>query len=533
MATLSLRFPGRRYHATPWGSHVNEGQIEWPPSPWRLVRALIATGYEKLGWEGSRPPEDAVGLIEALCHEPPTYHLPGASAAHSRHYMPTARLKNGREETTLVFDTWANVSDELLVCWPVELSPEQTSLLRSLAAHLGYVGRAESWVEAVLLECDPSPHVCDVRPGEFRDCPGQGWEQVALPVPLPADEYIAWRTTVVEEALQAAGLDWQKSSLSKTEKRTLEQTSAAFPPDLTACLQASTAWLRAEGWSQPPGSRRLLYWRPRLSLDVTQLTDVARPVAAPVEFALLAITVPSANDQVLPHVSRVLPQGELLHRALVSHAVKLGGHSPVITGCDVHGEPLRLPHQHAHLLHLDLDDDYHIDHVLVWAPMGLDAQAQGALRATRRTYMKGGSSALRVAIVATGGKELLGALAPQLGPGLVCLAPPAGARVWRSVTPFVPPRFLKKNGKNNLEGQITSELVSRGLPAPVHVEALGPAHDDSARRARHAVRRRSRGPQPPVDASFMLQMEFAEAVSGPIVLGYGSHLGLGLFAALE
>jgi len=43
MPLIELRFPAGRYHATPWGSHVNEGAVEWPPSPWRLLRALIAT----------------------------------------------------------------------------------------------------------------------------------------------------------------------------------------------------------------------------------------------------------------------------------------------------------------------------------------------------------------------------------------------------------------------------------------------------------------------------------------------------------
>ena len=40
--TLKLTFPAGRYHATPWGRHVNEGVPEWPPSPWRLLRALVA-----------------------------------------------------------------------------------------------------------------------------------------------------------------------------------------------------------------------------------------------------------------------------------------------------------------------------------------------------------------------------------------------------------------------------------------------------------------------------------------------------------
>ena len=43
MIALSVRFIAGRYHATPWGHHVNEGLIEWPPSPWRILRALLAS----------------------------------------------------------------------------------------------------------------------------------------------------------------------------------------------------------------------------------------------------------------------------------------------------------------------------------------------------------------------------------------------------------------------------------------------------------------------------------------------------------
>ena len=38
--TLVLTFPWGRYHANPWGRHVNEGAVELPPSPWRLLRAV-------------------------------------------------------------------------------------------------------------------------------------------------------------------------------------------------------------------------------------------------------------------------------------------------------------------------------------------------------------------------------------------------------------------------------------------------------------------------------------------------------------
>ncbi len=31
MIEIAFRFTAGRYHATPWGRHVNEGVPEWPP----------------------------------------------------------------------------------------------------------------------------------------------------------------------------------------------------------------------------------------------------------------------------------------------------------------------------------------------------------------------------------------------------------------------------------------------------------------------------------------------------------------------
>ena len=70
MPTLSIRFPAGRYHATPWGHHVNEGLIEWPPSPWRLLRALLSVGYTSGLWDGNGPAAEAKTLIgRASCRE--------------------------------------------------------------------------------------------------------------------------------------------------------------------------------------------------------------------------------------------------------------------------------------------------------------------------------------------------------------------------------------------------------------------------------------------------------------------------------
>src|SRR5437588_5734085 len=95
--TLKLTFPAGRYHATPWGRHVNEGVPEWPPSPWRLLRALVAT------WQRKCPDlsEAAVSQVLRQLLPPPLFYLPPARVAHTRHYMPWE--KKGPADRTLVF----------------------------------------------------------------------------------------------------------------------------------------------------------------------------------------------------------------------------------------------------------------------------------------------------------------------------------------------------------------------------------------------------------------------------------------------
>ena len=160
--SLAFRFPAGRYHATPFGHHVNEGLIEWPPSPWRLLRALISIGYTSGAWNGDGPPDVARSLIENLASELPHYRLPPAVGAHSRHYMPIGVLdpKTKIEKTTLVFDTWARVEDqELVATWrDVILGDAERSMLVGLTERLNYLGRSESWVEGRVLGAhEPAP----------------------------------------------------------------------------------------------------------------------------------------------------------------------------------------------------------------------------------------------------------------------------------------------------------------------------------------------------------------------------------------
>jgi CRISPR-associated protein Csb2 len=428
MATLVLRFPGGRYHATPSGHHVNEGLVEWPPSPWRIVRALIACGYSTQHWE--QLPVEGRRLVEALSSALPEYRLPRASLGHSRHYMPIGRLDSGREKTTLVLD------------------------------------------------------------GELKHSPGK-------------------RPT-------------------KAQQRKIDEIESAYPLDLIDCLQRDTAWWKERKWSQAPGTQSVLYWRESQALEVGSPSSTRVSRAPRAEMMLLALTTPSGSKSGLPSVVRTLPQAELLHKALVSKLGFVGEPCPELVGRDERGERLK-GHAHAHILPLDLDGDGQLDHVVVFAPMGLGARAQRAVRGVRRTFMKGGIGELQVAIAGVGALSDLRAIGARLADAVEkLLGPTDGARSWVSATPLVPPRHVKKRGRSSLRAQVEAELRVRGFPSP-KVEVLERTGETLA--LRHFVRRRQRGPQPPIDAGFAIRLHFDTPVVGPICLGYASHFGLGRFSA--
>lgn len=105
--------------------------------------------------------------------------------------------------------------------------------------------------------------------------------------------------------------------------------------------------------------------------------------------------------------------------------------------------------------------------------MGLGAEAQAAIRVARKTFTKGGIESLRLAPAATGDLCDLVRLPGRYGQRIASIA--GSAEIWESVTPFVPPRYIKANGRNTLEGQIRAELRSRGLPEPAKIQLIGPS----------------------------------------------------------
>jgi CRISPR-associated protein Csb2 len=518
MLHIKFRFPGGRYHATPWGHHVNEGLVEWPPSPWRLARAFIATAFSKLDLPDPVPENHPLRrLTAALSGALPSYSLPPASGTHSRHYMPLAVLDKGKEKTTMVLDTCAAVGDgELVVAWPVDLDEECLALLQDILGRMSYLGRAESWVEAERLPSG-QPFTPNCTPDDGSPVP-RGQEQYSLLASVPSAEYAAWFEMQCVEVLQDLPAPTEGKIISAAQAKARDKALAPFPPDAFACLLCDSVWLQSHGWSQPPGSRRVLYRRPADALQVARpAVQARRSQCQPVEAVLLALAS-NHKRSVLPLFSRCLPQAEMLHRALV----RLCG-EPVFTGCDDAGQPLS-GHRHMHVLPLSIDHPGHLDHILLWAPMGIPDAAQQTLGDLRHLWTKGQDVPLFVSEVGRGSLAGFANLAGDL------ITP---SKVWESRTPFVPPRFVKKTGANTMEGQIQAELVSRNLPKAEEIAVWSRDEWEQHKFHQFVRTRRSQAKAPPRDFALGIRLTFATTISGPLCLGYASHFGLGLFAAVH
>lgn len=493
MLTLALGFPAGRYHATGWDHHANEGTVEWPPSPWRIIRALVAAAYKL--W----PVVDELALqalIEPLL-APPSYRVPAAGTGHTRHYMPT----DDAGKPVKVFDAFVTPVSELIVHWRrVELGPDARALLERLLAALTYLGRAESWVEGRIVDGDPGELNCVCDDSEHSN--------LALHALIHPSEYAAWRDGFV-----AAQQD-----LPRKERRTL-------PTTWWDVIHTRTDQLFRDGWSSPPGVRRARYrWTPLTSPRPTRAATSRRhPTLARFECA----------SAVLPGLTQAVMFGDKVRTALMSHS---DAH-PVFSGRSPDGA-IRTDHGHAYFAPSDDDGDGRIDHVVVHAREGFDDAAVRALQRLRKVWGHGGHD-VSLTLVALGHAEDFGGLRRDHERGLsAVLGPPGGAKVWVSHTPFVPSRHRKHRQGAVRElpaDQVRAHLAYVGITAAVAIEPISARELDLPRAAewyRFQTRRPSGHGARGDHRGYGFRLKFAEPVRGPIAIGYAAHYGLGLFIAV-
>lgn len=525
MIFLKLDFPAGRWHATAWGSHVNEGVPEWPPCSWRLCRALLAAWH----WKHQRRDESALrSLLDKLAAQSPDYFLPDATAAHTRHYMPV--IAGPKETKTKVFDTFVHVAanQNLWIRWNVELNPDERALLATLLESLNYMGRAESLVN-VSLEPNLAP---DVRT--------EGW---TVPAEKSRLKDNGEPVRLLQPQLPAMYSEWaaaQNASGDKTTKS--KKKSSALPESLFDALQLDTADWKKEGWNLPPGARWVEYLRPR---DCFKIAPHAKPFAKRNHLPKVARF--AIVSKVPPSITQSLSLAERFHQALCK--IVDGKNSPYLTGQE-NGKPLQ-GNQHVYFLP-ECDQHGYVTHMTLHAPGGFDEAACRAFGKLRKVWGMEGFD-VKIVLLATGQPEDFFIASPYFHK----------SKTWISVTPFIPVRHPKAThsgiakadeAKHNLqigspphdcwrllellasELGVTTELSIANVSFVNQQAKIGtrikvglrdiPCLDfQRNRRTGAGTRAGNRG--------YSLRLEFKQEVALPFGLGYGAHFGLGLFAPIS
>jgi CRISPR-associated protein Csb2 len=529
--SVALSFPGGRFHATPWGHHVNEALPEWPPSPWRFLRALVAVWKRKLSKRLGLPAVEPV--LSELAKSRPAFLLPPATLGHTRHYMPLDSTDDSKR--TKVFDAFVSLPHdaEVVFHWPnANLTDEGKQTLSLMLSQLGYFGRAESWCAARLLR--------DFDATRLNCAPGAAAGQEAVRV-LAADPG-SWN-------------GW-----SFTDRKIV-------PPDPRWNLLAETADLHLERWSDPPGSRWVTYSRPT---DCFAPRPARRPVSpgdAKTDFLAARFVLDVAEGRrPLPLVTETLPLAEEVRRQLGreygrvvrgrNEGVEFAKDdprlsSPMLHGKDENGDPAR-SHDHAFYLPGDEDRDGRIDHITVYAAGRFSRDDVSALDRLRSLAF-GKEAEAEAGDSGTRGRRpthrllLTGLFGRGDATRMIAASP---AAVWVSATPYIAFRHLKRRGKKRDNREfippeampefmvhvLGEDLKQRGdlahLPRPVIEYLHDPLAANLGWRYRSLQFRRARNR--PGDDGYSrpfgaFRLTFPEPVRGPICLGYACHFGMGTF----
>ena len=471
MTAIRLNFPGGRYHATPWGRHVNEGVVEWPPSPYRLLRALYDVWKRKCF---TLEEDDIRAVLQALAETPPRFVLPSAVATHTRSYL-SANSKDPTDKN-LVFDAFLALErpHQCYIWWPhLDLSQNEQSTLRLLLHNLNYLGRSESWVQAELWQGGLAG-----RSEAFAsDKADQNHTLEPVACPLPKSEY-------------------------QGERAWLE------------ALTFSTANQLKERVSSPPLLRHVNYAVPTNAISVDPHPRILRKHSK-VYAVLLGL-----DATVLPLVTSTMEIAEQLRVRLMGAHKKRLNHdaskvSSLFSGKTSDGQK-RLDHGHVYILPRG-NELGRINRILIMSRLDPFKEDElDAVRCVRELWQSDGRPVVRCVVTWQGGLDE-GERQPK--------------RVVESATPFVPPRHWRRGREFTkfIEDEVHRECQNHGIGAkPVRVDllkALPGLYD--------VIEYRRNRKNDMVRPGYALRLTFDAEVLAPFAIGYGAHFGLGQFQTAD
>jgi CRISPR-associated protein Csb2 len=504
---LQQSFPLGRFHATRWNQNPFEDPYgEWPPSPWRLLRALAARWFQYSRETGDSDDALRNRVLSKLAREVPHFWLPENTwrgpAIHQYHpvgleeqYKYKKVPGSGKQALdysfkqvgiTLVQDHYRVVTRRDPIYWiweATELESQEDRLLSQLLQRLLYFGRAESYCRfRIFTERTITPNC------RLERTAGTG-NPVLVAVP--------------EDDLNLESL------LAVTDSDQLKQRR--IPP--------GTAWYYATIPAKKP-VRPVPVTRRRHLPDVRVLQFAVGGRVYPPEAHWVKLTERFREAVIRQRCRQVSHARTAVYRELTDEERDT---LSLIRGLDGAGN--RVDGRTMAFFALIPDAEGLPTRLICWRTSPFtDDEIDAFLSATELPLAwERGSADWQVRLVALP----------------FSVSPPAdywsGSQVWETATPFVLPAGIqrfRRGGRPRAgetpEACLRKLLVRIGLPEPlIEVGAATKwvtVHESPAERQKRSRERTTRARR-----GYGFRLTFPQIVPGPLAVGHSCHFGLGLF----
>jgi CRISPR-associated protein Csb2 len=510
MLTVAITFPWGRYYAHPWGLNPQRlREPEWPPSPWRLLRAIAAAWFRLHTGQPASP--ELLNLLNTLGRELPEMDLPKVAFSRTVHYQPNYGVTTDKDDQSYALykrvrheNHFAAVAGPVSFHYRLATLPESgrasaaaafCRLLTELAPAIQYFGRAESVSEFGA--------VVDDGPGS---APG-------LAVPALNDEGEPCRRIGEDcrEVFCANPRDFRAEDLWQPRNGSSAGAVPHLVEDLLGASQPlpdGAAWF---SYQMPVG------W-PREWIVRSPATSRRQPSAGPKPIVARFLRFSLQCRIGIPRKFVVSLSEQFRNQAIGLH----GDPSYALSGHHLLGGAVA-DHQHAFYLPQPDDSGKYLAELCVWCRHGFAQSEVEALMRAGAVRFGDGRYPVRPVL-----------LEVQRDVPLV-----ETARIWRSISPFVPPRYWyrQKVREQDLkrfdtpEAQLGRCLRDAGVQGEATVRRLQTGEQWEVCRVHVPKASSLAEPDRRIGVSFEVEFSGPTALPFP-AFGHSCHFGLGQFRAV-
>jgi CRISPR-associated protein Csb2 len=571
---LRQTFPFGRFHATPWKVFpYDDPHGEWPPSPWRLLRAVIARSHQLEREQPLVTHEQRRAIVRAFSQSSISWRLPEFTwrGPGLRQYQPVEfgwshpaprklKLIVLNEELQTKFGGHYAVREKN------EGKRFRFEVFNRDKAHLSHFETEDPQIVKSFSDAKKrgKPAVVERHPPAARGysttkvqdnfwltargdprsstpailwwfLSGDGWTQESLELLeacLARMTYFGRAESITEISIArstSADVPVPNCHLHEAPNTGLVPVLAPMPDASLEQTQASTDEV-AEA-TVPPGARWLYAERPQRPAPAwPPAPAVKHKPTQLVQFAIGARVAPAVRD-VVRLTQRFRGRALKAFLKLATHGditdwrqagPDLRERASLLSGKDSRGDALQ---EHGHAVFFLHVENGRPVRLCIWRRKPFDDTEQGAIFAAAEEPLPLGfkGDPWTVTLVP------LDSLVPP--PPALSSAPHVR---WQTLTPFVPPRHaLDRLGRPkagaSVEAQVVQEMETHGVsPGSVGVSAERAGwvtvHQPS----------RERGDATNADKiGYRVRLTFSTPTQGPFFLGASSHFGLGVFEPIS